>query len=109
MRASRILLGTVLAVSLVACSAPSANRQDSPAAAAAAPAAASSSTGKAADPAPETASRDRMICKSVAPTGSRIARKSCKTQGEWEEIQRAGQDAAEAVKRRGAQSVQPAG
>jgi hypothetical protein len=58
---------------------------------------------------PATASRDRMICKSVAPTGSRIARKSCKTQGEWDDLQRSGQDAAESVKRRGAQSVQPSG
>lgn len=108
MRASRLLLGTVLAASLAACSAPSATREQSPVAPAAPPAAASSSEQDA-EPAPETASRDRMICKSVAPTGSRIARKSCKTQGEWEEIQRAGQDAAEAVKRRGAQSVQPSG
>ncbi|MFM7275196.1 MAG: hypothetical protein ACKO4A_15320 [Gammaproteobacteria bacterium] len=108
MRASRLLLGTVLAALLAACSAPSSTREETPAAPAASPASASSSE-QAAEAAPETASRDRMICKNVAPTGSRIARKSCKTQGEWEDIQRSGQDAAEAVKRRGAQSVQPAG
>ena len=75
----------------------------------AAPAAPSAQAAPAAEaPAEETAKADRMVCKSIAPTGSRIAKKTCRTQSQWEEMARSGREATEMVKLRGAQSVAPA-
>lgn len=104
MRSHRLIAAFALTALLCACS--SSGTQSSTAAAPApqaAPAAAVTET-----PAEETAKVDRTVCKSVAPTGSRIARKTCRTQSQWDEMARSGREAAETVMRRGAQSVQPA-
>jgi hypothetical protein len=55
----------------------------------------------AADPAPAKKQKtryERRICKSDAPTGTRIARsRTCLTQAQWEEAQRRSQDATNTV------------
>lgn len=51
-------------------------------------------TAQAADEAkPAKKKKERRICKAVAPTGTRIAKKTCLTQAQWDEAQRVGQDA----------------
>ena len=104
MRSHRLIAAFALGALLCACS--SSGTQPPAAAAPAAPAAAAAPVAEA--PAEETAKVDRTVCKSVAPTGSRIARKTCRTQSQWDEMARSGREAAEMVKRRGAQSVQAA-
>ena len=103
MRSHRLIAAFALGALLCACS--SSGTQPPAAAAPAAPAAAAAPVAEA--PAEETAKVDRTVCKSVAPTGSRIARKTCRTQSQWDEMARSGREAAEMVKRRGAQSVLP--
>lgn len=109
MRLSRLVAVLAVGGLLTACSS-SATRES----AAAAPAPAPQSTATAAPapapaPAEGTAKADRMVCKSIAPTGSRIARKTCRTQSQWEEMAREGRDAAGQVQRRGDQTVPPGG
>lgn len=106
MRSNRLIAAIAFGALLCACS--SSGTQPSAAAAPSAPAPAAQPAPAAETPAPETAKVDRTVCKSVAPTGSRIARKTCRTQSQWDEMARAGREAAEMVKRRGAQSVAPA-
>ena len=103
MRSHRLIAAFALGALLCACSSP--GTQPPAAAAPAAPAAAAAPVAEA--PVEETAKVDRTVCKSVAPTGSRIARKTCRTQSQWDEMARSGREAAEMVKRRGAQSVLP--
>ena len=103
MRSHRLIAAFALGALLCACS--SSGTQPPAAAAPAAPAAAAAPVAEA--PVEETAKVDRTVCKSVAPTGSRIARKTCRTQSQWDEMARSGREAAEMVKRRGAQSVLP--
>ena len=107
MRSHPLIAAFALGALLCACS--SSGTQSSTAAAPAAPTAPAAPAAAVAEtPAEETAKVDRTVCKSVAPTGSRIARKTCRTQSQWDEMARSGREAAEMVKRRGAQSVQPA-
>ena len=103
MRSHRLIAAFALGALLCACS--SSGTQPPAAAAPAAPAAPAAAVAET--PAEETAKVDRTVCKSVAPTGSRIARKTCRTQSQWDEMARSGREAAEMVKRRGAQSVLP--
>lgn len=105
MRAPRLIATLALGTLLVACSS-SGTRETTATAPApqAAPAAAASTEA----PAVETAKADRTVCKSIAPTGSRIARKTCRRQSEWEEMAREGRDAVGQVQRRGDQTVNPA-
>jgi hypothetical protein len=106
MRSHRLIAVFALGALLCACS--SSGTQPPAAAAPAAPAAPAAAAAPVAEaPAEETAKVDRTVCKSVAPTGSRIARKTCRTQSQWDEMARSGREAAEMVKRRGAQSVLP--
>jgi hypothetical protein len=42
---------------------------------------------------------ERRICKSTAPTGTRIAKRTCLTQAQWEEAQRRSQDATDTVQK----------
>ena len=42
---------------------------------------------------------ERRICKSTAPTGTRISKKTCLTQAQWEEAQRRSQDATDTVQK----------
>ena len=106
MRLSRFVAVLAVGGLLTACSS-SATRESAAAAPAPAPQAAAA-PAPAPAPAEGTAKADRMVCKSIAPTGSRIARKTCRTQSQWEEMAREGRDAAGQVQRRGDQTV-PAG
>ncbi len=110
MRTYRLAAVFALGSLLVACS--SSGTQESAAAAPPAPAPVVAPAAQAAPaaeaPAEEAAKADRMVCKSIAPTGSRIAKKTCRTQSQWEEMARSGREATEMVKLRGAQSVAPA-
>lgn len=103
MPAARLTATIGLVVLLAACS--SQGTRDSTAAVLA-PSAKAAPAAKAATA--ETAKADRMVCKRIAPTGSRIARKTCRTQNEWEEMARRARDTVETAQRRGAsQSVEP--
>ena len=56
----------------------------------------------AADDAPakkEKTRYERRICKSTAPTGTRIAKKTCLTQAQWEEAERRSQDATDTAQK----------
>ena len=58
----------------------------------------------------ETASdSDPLICKYIAPTGSRIARKTCMRQSAWNQIARDAKDATGQVQRNGNLSVNQGG
>jgi cytochrome c5 len=104
MRNKILVTGFVLSALLSACT--SSGPREAPAAPEPAAVAQPAQAEPAASPV-ETAKVDRTVCKSVAPTGTRIAKKVCRTQSEWEEMARAGREAADTVKRRGAQSVLP--
>jgi hypothetical protein len=39
--------------------------------------------------------KQERICKSIAPTGTRLAKKTCLTVAQWEEAQRIAREAAE--------------
>jgi guanyl-specific ribonuclease Sa len=60
------------------------------AASAATSSAAVTTSGEPTAPAEST----KMICRQTAPIGTRIAKKTCKTEAQWEEIRRMGSDAA---------------
>jgi hypothetical protein len=54
--------------------------------------------GQADGPASTTAEptkNERRVCKSVAPTGTRIAKKTCLTQAQWDEARKIAQEATE--------------
>lgn len=59
----------------------------------ASPAATSSASVKTSGE-PTAAESTKMICRQTAPIGTRIAKKTCKTEAQWEEIRRMGSDAA---------------
>lgn len=105
MRAYRLVAALALSGLITACSS-SATRESAAPAPAPAPQAAAA---VAPAPAEETAKTDRTVCKNIAPTGSRIARKTCRTQSQWEEMAREGRDATGQVQRRGDQTVPPGG
>lgn len=46
-------------------------------------------------PAATARKKDQRICKSVAPTGTRLAKRTCLTAAQWEEAQRIAKEAAE--------------
>jgi hypothetical protein len=64
----------------------------------AAPAAASptqtSSQGSSAKSEAAAQESSKMICRQTAPIGTRIAKKTCKTAADWEEIRKMGSEAA---------------
>ena len=107
MRSPRLIAALALSAALVGCSSSGA-QQAAATPPAKAPEAAAPAPAEAA-PAETTAKVDRTVCKSIAPTGSRIARKVCRKQSEWEEMAREGRDAAGQVQRRGDQTVPPGG
>jgi hypothetical protein len=99
-------LVTVLCATLLAACAPTASRKDtseSATVAATTPAAATASSPAV------TEDEDRMICKMVIPTGSRIGTKACRRASQWEQMARDGRDAAERVQRMGSQKPVPNG
>lgn len=51
----------------------------------------------------KTADEDpnRMICRTAPPLGTRIAKKTCKTAAEWEELRKMGNEAARTGTERG--------
>ncbi len=64
----------------------------------------SSSQAAEADTASSVAANDTVDpnairCKTTTSTGSRIGKKVCRTNAEWEEIQRASREAAETIQR----------
>lgn len=48
------------------------------------------------------ATREQMICKRVAPTGTRLAKRACMTQSQWEAARTAGQESLEKAQKQGA-------
>lgn len=44
---------------------------------------------------------NRMICRNAPPLGTRIAKKTCKTAAEWEELRKMGNEAARSGTERG--------
>ena len=52
-----------------------------------------------AKPSKQASKRERRICKSTAPTGTRIAKKTCLTPAQWEEAERRSQDATDTVQK----------
>ena len=65
--------------------------------------------GSAASIPEATEDRDPIVCKSVVPTGSRIASKSCMRRSEREAMRRSSQDGTNAAQRSGAQNGNPTG
>lgn len=89
---TRIALMAACALVLASTTVPLQAQQTPPAPEAAAPVMAA----QAAENADSKKNRyERRICKSTAPTGTRIAKKTCLTQAQWEEAQRVGQDATD--------------
>lgn len=84
--------------------------QDRPPAATTAPAAAPATVAApeavAATEAPAVA-EDRMICKRIAPTGSRIAKKTCMKASQWEQAQRDAREATDTIQRNSRQKYAP--
>ncbi|MBM4218819.1 MAG: hypothetical protein FJ171_04105 [Gammaproteobacteria bacterium] len=58
---------------------------------------------------PQLATRDRIICKKVAPTGTRVANRTCLTLAQWEAIQADAKAALEKVQREGRLKDAPPG
>jgi hypothetical protein len=52
-----------------------------------------------AKPSRQASKKERRICKSTAPTGTRIAKKTCLTQAQWEEAERRSQDATDTAQK----------
>lgn len=48
----------------------------------------------------DTAGKDKLICKVVAPTGSRIGEKTCLTQNQWNDARQSARDKMNEVDRR---------
>lgn len=80
--------------------------QDRQPAATTAPAPAAAPEAVAATDAP-AAAEDRMICKHIAPTGSRIAKKTCMKASQWEQAQRDAREATDAIQRNSRQKYAP--
>ena len=65
-------------------------------------ASAATKTAEAAEeakPSKQASKRERRICKTTAPTGTRIAKKTCLTQAQWEEAERRSQDATDTAQK----------
>ena len=62
-------------------------------------ASAATKAAEEAKPSKQASKRERRICKSTAPTGTRIAKKTCLTQAQWEEAERRSQDATDTVQK----------
>lgn len=71
-----------------------------------APATAAAPEAVAATEAPAVA-EDRMICKRIAPTGSRIAKKTCMKASQWEQAQRDAREATDTIQRNSRQKYAP--
>lgn len=99
-------LAALSCAALLAACAPTASKTDSSESATVAAAAPATST--AAAPA-AVEDEDRMICKMIIPTGSRIGTKACRSATQWEQMSRDGRDAAERVQRMGNQKPVPNG
>jgi hypothetical protein len=100
-------LAALLCATLLAACAPTASKKD--ASQAATVAATAPVAAAAAAPAVVQEEEDRMICKMVIPTGSRIGTKACRRSSQWEQMTRDGRDAAERVQRMGNQKPIPNG
>lgn len=108
------LAATLLCAALLAgCASPSSDRErGAPAAAdssAGNPPAAQASATAASTLASSEEPKERMVCKNVIPTGSRIGKRTCRTVRDWEQIQRDAREAAERVQRMGNQKPVPNG
>jgi hypothetical protein len=55
-------------------------------------------------PADPMADPDRMICKNVIPTGSRIGKRTCMTARNWNQAQKDARDAVDQVQRNSMQT-----
>ena len=106
MNLRRIALASALGLALVGCS--SQGKSPEPAAAATPAAAPVAQVAEAQAPA-EAAETDPVVCKNIAPTGSRISKKTCMRQSQWAEAARQGREATERVQRMGNQKPVPNG
>jgi len=78
MKAASILAALGCAIALSACSTP-ADKPD---------AAANTASVQTAVAATDSTAEDRVVCKNIAVTGTRIANKVCRKQSEWEQMAR---------------------
>lgn len=56
------------------------------------------------DNAAVTAAEDRLVCKTVVPTGTRVAQRTCMRQSEFDKARRDGGEMLGEVQRRGVQT-----
>ncbi|MGQ0384139.1 MAG: hypothetical protein ACT4UP_05580 [Gammaproteobacteria bacterium] len=49
----------------------------------------------------------KLVCKTVIPTGTRFQQRVCATQAYWDQIQKAGREGGEKAQRKAQQSANP--